>query len=161
MGRQIGISLSPEDEKRLIEFLKGQYPIKVVNHLYDKHWDKQTLIKTENAKKWLIIDTRVEDLIKKDSSNQIDSPGHFDHEMWQIRSWNRSCIEWNRKDLINDRLWIDTHENTPYGNKIPEEIRKDNLKYFNAACRWIKRNCVNTSNTRFALWESKNINPSK
>lgn len=156
MGRQIGINLSKRDENLLIEYLKNKFPIIIVDNLYEENWDKQTLVKTESARKWLIFDSRIKEQLIDCCSNKIDATDDdWMNKKWQIRSWNQSCIEWDRKDTIGDRLWIDTAVSKNYGTCIPDEIRKDTMKCFNAASRWIKKNCINTSETRFKLWESK------
>ena len=156
MGKQTQHILSTEDEESLISYLRLKFPIQVVDRNYPPDWDKETLQKSNDSANWIIIDTRVIDIVLK-SANQIQPAG-----LWQIRSIGRSCIEWNR-DLYGKgkipgrgRLFLDTIPNEIYMD-ISANTGDDIEKQFKRASTWIKKNCANISEYNYGIWQSKKL----
>ncbi|MDV2079465.1 hypothetical protein [Marinobacter xestospongiae] len=155
MGIQIQHILTPEDESELISYLRDKYSIQVANSIYPENWDRKTLVKSADARSWLVIDERVVDLVVG-SSNQLPSGE------WQIRSKGRSCIEWNR-DLYNEgktpsrgRLFVDAIPNDIYMD-ISSETGGDIEKQFKRAVAWLKKNCINVSQYKYGIWQSAKL----
>lgn len=172
MGKQIQITLSEEDEEALINYLKTKFSVEVANASYPKDWNKQELYKTSESKNWIIYDTRTTEILLENINTcypPVDfSKGLFSEEdrgpiiSWNIRSSNQSCIDWNR-DLYHKgqipspgRLYLDTSPDDIYMD-ISAETGDDIGKLFKAACSWVRKNCINTSENKRGKWVSQKL----
>ena len=156
MGKQIQHILAKEDENKLIDYLERKFSVRVVDQRYPSDWNRQCLVRSESATRWIIVDERVIDILIQ-SANQIPRSGQ-----WQIRSKSRSCIEWNRnlygkgETPARGRLYLDTHPHEIYKD-ISAATGDDIARQYRSAASWLKRYCVNVSEYSYGIWQSKEL----
>jgi len=158
MGKQIQINLSSEDELALIAHLEKNDEIQIANSEYGNSWDQRTFHRDMDAYTWLIFDRRIERDIATQLAISYRNPDG-DGIVWRIHSYAGACIEWCRQYRLeqfpyNGRLYVNTnwHE---IGPVVHQKIGKSVDRIYQAASRWIKKNCVNCSSYKTAIWVSK------
>lgn len=159
MGKQIQFHLNRSDERALIDHLASKFPVAVVDIRQAINWDQKTLRHTDGASSWLIVDNRVIKILCS-SASRIDAPGKDFDGMWQIRSKAYSCIEWERDSYYSGevpsrgRLYLNTDPDMIW-QYVSAEVGDDVEKCFNAARRWLRKNCINISNHSYGIYASR------
>lgn len=149
MGRQIQIRLSNYAEQRLIDHLVSKFPhCKIVDSVYRPGWDRHALYRTDDTRRWLIIDERTERIL-------IRSAAQTDSGDWQIRSRAFSCIEWSRDLQIpgerRGRLYLSTDPD-PIWLATSAESGDAIENMFKSAQSWVRRHCRKATDGRHPIW---------
>jgi hypothetical protein len=157
MGRQIAIHLTPRDEDELVAYLKGKFPVEVVEQVYAPDWNHMLHQRKPDSKKWLIIDTRASDILINSANQFPSSAGR--NGRWQVRSRALSCIEWARTTgpssrPVDGRLYLNTNPG-PIGNEISAATGDGVERVFESARRWIRSRCTKISRNGPPLWASE------
>lgn len=159
MGKQIQLQLDAAGEERLREFFSRRFPTsRIVDAIYPPDWDRRTLALSPDANKWLVIDTRNIETLRREA-NQMTSErvaGSLkDH--WRLPTIARSCIQWTRnlypagKLPGRGRLYVNTNPAPIYADISAESGDAADTMYA-AACRWIRKHATKEGTGRRTTW---------